>query len=64
MSCHDRACIKKYVRHNLEIVDKEVLKKKLLRYVKTKPQSWRIPYCYVMAKSKLGEFTTIAFGYA
>lgn len=53
---HDRACIKKYVRHNFEIVDKEVLKKKLLQYVKTKPQSWRIPYCYVMAKSKLGEF--------
>ena len=52
---HDRACIKKYVRHNFEIVDKEVLKKKLLRYVKTKPQSWRIPSCYAIAKSSLGE---------
>ena len=28
---HDRAYIKKYVRHNFEIVNKEVLKKKLLR---------------------------------
>lgn len=52
---HDRACIKKYVRHNFEIVDKEVLKKKLLRYVKTKPQGWLIPSSYAIAKSRLGE---------
>ena len=53
---HDRACIKKYVCHNFEIVDKEVLKKKLLRYVKITPQSWRIPSSYAMAKSRLGEY--------
>lgn len=52
---HDRACIKKYVRKQFEIVDKEVLKKKLLRYVKTKPKSWLIPSSYAMAKSRLGE---------
>lgn len=52
---HDRACIKKYVRKQFEIVNKEVLKKKILRYVKTKPQSWFIPSSYAMAKSRWGE---------
>lgn len=52
---HEYPCIKRYVHHNFEVVDKEGLKKKLLRYVKNKPQNWRIPYSYAMAKSRLGE---------
>lgn len=59
---HDRACIKKYVRHNFEIVDKEVLKKKLLRYVKIRPQSWLVPSSYAMTKSRLGERYYPPFG--
>lgn len=58
---HDRACIKKYVHKRFEIVDKEVLKKKLLRYVKTKPQSWLIPSSYAIAKSRLGESYSATF---
>lgn len=58
---HDRACIKKYVSKRFEIIDKEVLKKKLLRYVKTKPQSWLIPSSYAIAKSRLGESYSATF---
>lgn len=52
---YETTCIKRYVNKYFEIFDKETLKKKLLRYVKNKPQSWRIPYSYAMAKSRLGE---------
>lgn len=52
---YETPCAKRYVRKHFEVVDKEVLKKRLLRYVKNKPQSWRIPYSYAMAKSRLGE---------
>lgn len=59
---HDRACIKKYVRKQFEIVDKEVLKKKLLRYVKTKPQQWFTPSFYASGKSRYGEHYYPPFG--
>jgi len=52
---HDKPCVKRFIRRTFEVIDKEVLKKKLLRFVAKKPQSWRIPSSYVMAKSKLGE---------
>ena len=52
---HDTPCIKKYIGRTFAIVDKEVLKKKLLRFITKKPQSWHIPSYYAMAKSKLGE---------
>ena len=54
-------CIKKYVNKHFEVVDKEVLKRKLLRCVNIKPQSWRIPYSHAMAKSRLGEFYSTPF---
>lgn len=52
---HDIPCIKRYVRKTFEVVDKEVLKKKLLRFVTKKPQSWLIPSSFAIAKSKLSE---------
>lgn len=52
---HDNPCIKKYIHKTFVVIDKEVLKKKLLRFITTKPQSWLIPSSYAMAKSKLGE---------
>lgn len=52
---HEYPCIKRYVHQYFEVVDKEVLKKKLLKCIKTKPQSWRIPSSYAIAKSRLGE---------
>lgn len=52
---YETPCIKRYVNKHFEVVDKEVLKKKLLRYVKNKPQSWLIPSSYAIAKSRLGE---------
>ena len=52
---HDYPCIKRYIHRNFKVVEKEILKKKLLRYVKTKPQSWLIPSSYAIAKSRLGE---------
>lgn len=52
---HDTPCIKRYVRRTFMVVEKEVLKKKLLRFVTKKPQSWLIPSSYAIAKSKLGE---------
>ncbi|WP_290055036.1 hypothetical protein [uncultured Muribaculum sp.] len=51
---YETPCIKRYVSKHFEIVDKEVLKKELLKYVKTKPQSWLIPSSYAIAKSRLG----------
>ena len=52
---NDTSSIKKYVNKRFEVVDKEVLKKKLLRYVKRTPQSWLIPSSHAIAKSRLGE---------
>lgn len=53
---HEYPCIKRYVHRNFEVVKKEILKKKLLRYVSNKPQSWHIPSSNAMAKSQIGEW--------
>lgn len=53
---HAYPCIKRYVHRNFEVVKKEILKKKLLRYVTNKPQSWHIPSSNAMAKSQIGEW--------
>lgn len=52
---YETPCLKRFVNKRFEVVDKEVLKKKLLRYVKNKPQSWLIPASYAISKSRLGE---------
>lgn len=36
---HEYPCIKRYIHRNFEVVKKEILKKKLLRYASNKPQS-------------------------
>lgn len=58
---HSYPCVKRYIRGNIEIIEKEVLKKRLLRNVKNKPQCWRVPSSYTMAKSRLGEYYSSVF---
>ncbi len=58
---HEYPCIKRYIRHKFEVIEKEVVKKRLLRYVTNKPQSWRIPSSNAMAKSRLGEWYSSMF---
>lgn len=53
---HEYPCIKRYVGQKFEVVEKETVKKRLLRYVTPKPQSWHIPSSNAMAKSKIGEW--------
>lgn len=52
---HEYPCIKRYVNHKFGVIEKDVVKKRLLRYVTNKPQSWRIPSFYAMVKSRIGE---------
>lgn len=52
---HEYPCIKRYVNHKFGVIEKDVVKKRLLRYVTNKPQSWRIPSSYAMVKSRIGE---------
>lgn len=58
---HNIPYIKKYVHGTFMVVEKEILKKRLLRFVTKKPQSWLIPSSYAMAKSKLGESYSSCF---
>ena len=58
---HEYPCVKRYVGHKFGVVEKEVVKKRLLRYVTNKPQSWRIPSSYAMAKSRIGEWYSPMF---
>lgn len=52
---HEYPCIKRYTGHKFRVVEKEVVKKRLLRYVTNKPKSWRIPSSYAIVKSRIGE---------
>lgn len=58
---HEYPCINRYVGHKFGVVEKEVVKKRLLRYVTNKPQNWRIPSSNAMAKSRIGEWYSSMF---
>lgn len=60
---HEYPCIKRYVGQKFEVVEKEIVKKRLLRYVTKKPQSWHIPSSNAMAKSRIGEWYHPMFWY-
>lgn len=58
---HEYPCVKRYIRKKFEVIEKEVVKKRLLHYVTYKPQSWRIPSSNAMAKSRIGAWYSSMF---
>lgn len=58
---HEYPCIKRYIHRNFEVIEKKMVKKRLLRYVTNKPQSWRTPSSNAMAKSRIGAWYSSMF---